>query len=229
VELSSLAWPDVAERAQQAILAVPLGSTEQHGPHLPVSTDTDIATALCRRLAEQVPEVMVAPPIHYASSGEHRGFPGTLSIGRSALEMLLVELCRSADAFSGVMIVSTHGGNRETVVRAVALLRSEGRKVCGWFPAGGDPCDSHAGSIETSVQLSLRPGAVHVDRVRPGNLAPLGELMPALREAGVAAVSPSGVLGNPVGATAAYGDQILRRWADDLVQAVKRVWQPTLR
>src|ERR1035441_1883006 len=66
--LADLAWPDVAERAQAgALLAVPLGSTEQHGPHLPLSTDTDIAVALCERLAAARGDVLIAPPLGYGS------------------------------------------------------------------------------------------------------------------------------------------------------------------
>jgi mycofactocin system creatininase family protein len=226
--LSSLAWPDVEERASHTVLAIPLGATEQHGPHLPLSTDTDIAVELCERLAAEMAQVLVAPAVCYGSSGEHRGFAGTLSIGQGALEVLLVELCRSADAFAGVVIVSTHGGNREVVERAVSVLRSEGRKVSGWFQWGGDPCDSHAGRLETSVQLALNPDVVRSDRFRTGCAKPLEELMPVLRREGVAAVSESGVLGDPLGSTAAAGEDVLRRWADDLVEAVKREWEPAL-
>jgi hypothetical protein len=62
VRLADLSWPDVAERAAAgAILAVPVGATEQHGPHLPLTTDTDIALALCDRLSDKRPDVLVAP------------------------------------------------------------------------------------------------------------------------------------------------------------------------
>jgi mycofactocin precursor peptide peptidase len=229
VGLGSLAWPEVAERARWSVVAVPLGSTEQHGPHLPLSTDTDIAVALCTRLEAEVPQVLAAPPICYGSSGEHRGFAGTLSIGQRALEAMLVELCRSADEFSGVMIVSTHGGNRDTVERSVALLRSEGRKAAAWFPRGGDPCDSHAGRVETSIQLALRPELVGRDRLAAGDTRPLPELMPVLREGGVLAVSSSGVLGDPLGSTSEIGREILQSWTDDLVETVRREWEPALR
>ena len=82
VRLADLSWPEIGQRAAAgAVLAVPVGSTEQHGPHLPLSTDTDIAVALCDRLAAARPDVLAAPPVGYGSSGEHAGFPGTLSIG----------------------------------------------------------------------------------------------------------------------------------------------------
>ena len=96
-ELSDLSWPQVRERAAAgAVLVIPLGATEQHGPHLPLSTDTDIAVALCRGLAAARPSVLVAPPLPYGASGEHAGFAGTLSIGQDAAETVVVELGRSA-------------------------------------------------------------------------------------------------------------------------------------
>lgn len=223
-ELSALAWPEVAQRAGHTILAVPLGSTEQHGPHLPLSTDTDIAVELSRRLAAAVPDVLVTPPIHFTSSGEHSGFPGTLSIGQAALELLLVELCRSADAFAGVIFVSTHGGNRDTLLRAVQKLHTESRNVAGWFPEGGDPSDSHAGWAETSCELAILPGAVRRDRLQPGNTSPLGDLFPALRRSGLACVSRSGVLGDPRGSSASGGEELLHQWTADLVLTVRRQW-----
>src|ERR1017187_10718541 len=80
--LADLAWPDVAERAQAgALLAVPLGSTEQHGPHLPLSTDTDIAVALCERLPGARGGGGVAPPVAPRGSGGDAGFSGPLPLG----------------------------------------------------------------------------------------------------------------------------------------------------
>src|SRR4051794_39471729 len=97
-KLDGLAWPALAgPAAGDCLLVLPLGSTEQHGPHLPFSTDTDIAVALAERLASTSPGVVVAPPLPYGSSGEHAGFAGTLSIGAAALEHVVVELVRSAD------------------------------------------------------------------------------------------------------------------------------------
>src|SRR5689334_2633361 len=90
------------------VIVVPLGATEQHGPHLPLGTDTTIACALASGLAA-AREVVVAPALPYGSSGEHAGFEGTLSIGQAALELVLIELVRSAA--SPVLFVSAHGGN----------------------------------------------------------------------------------------------------------------------
>jgi creatinine amidohydrolase len=219
-DLATLAWPDVAARAASTLLAVPVGSTEQHGPHLPLSTDTALAVALAHRLAARRRDVLVAPALAYGSSGEHAAFAGTLSIGQSALELVLVELVRSADAFAGAVLVSTHGGNARPVTRAVQRLTGEGRQVRAWQPPATDATDSHAGHTETSLLLALRPADVRRDRLEAGTRRPLPELWPALRQSGVAAVSASGVLGDPTGATAAAGERLLAEWADDLEQSV---------
>jgi len=211
--LGDLAWPDVPA----GLLVVPLGSTEQHGPHLPLSTDTDVAVALAHRLAADVADAVVAPAVPYGSSGEHAGFPGTLSIGQEALELLLVELVRSADRFSRVLLVNGHGGNAEPVRRSVARLRAEGRDVRAWGPSFGG--DAHAGRTETSVLLALgRP----VRAERPvGAAQPVAELLPAMLAGGVAAVSPSGVLGDATGASTEEGIALLDQASTDLLAFVR--------
>ncbi|MFE3000557.1 mycofactocin biosynthesis peptidyl-dipeptidase MftE [Nocardia sp. NPDC059246] len=218
VNLGSARAPDLADNADRLVLAIPLGATEQHGPHLPLDTDTAIASELCRRLAARAPNIAVAPAIPYGSSGEHAAFPGTLSIGREAVELLLVELIRSADAFAGVVLVNGHGGNLEPLRSAVTIARSEGRRVMAWVPTG-DASDSHAGHIETSVMLHLRPRDVAMDRAAAGNVQPLALLMDELRAHGVSSVSPNGVLGDPTRARAEDGERILARWTDILVSA----------
>jgi creatinine amidohydrolase len=216
VRLAELASPDVATGA---ILAVPLGATEQHGPHLPLGTDTEIALALADRLAAARPDVVVAPALAYGSSGEHAMFPGTLSIGQDALELVIVELVRSADAFGGTVLVCGHGGNAAALARAVATLSKEGRRVLAWAPRvlSGD---AHAGRTETSLMLALAAGLVRTERAAPGDTRSLAEVAETLRTRGVAAVSANGVLGDPTGASRAEGAALLDALAADLVAAV---------
>jgi creatinine amidohydrolase len=220
-QLAALTWRQARRRASRdTLLAVPLGSTEQHGPHLPLDTDTRIATALAAGLARRRDDVVVAPALPYGASGEHAGFPGTLSVGTPALELLLVELVRSAsDLCRGTVLVCGHGGNRDAVDAATRRLRAEGRAVLGWMASvpGGD---AHAGRTETSLMLALRPGLVRRARAAAGDSRPLAELMPRLRAGGLVAVSPNGVLGDPAGAGAAEGERLLAALLDDLVAAV---------
>src|SRR3984885_16235855 len=91
--LGDLTWPEVEELAADgAVLAVPVGATEQHGPHLPMATDTDVAMALAARLAARRRDVIVAPPVGYGASGEHASFAGAISIGWGTPALMLGEL-----------------------------------------------------------------------------------------------------------------------------------------
>ncbi|WP_338597496.1 mycofactocin biosynthesis peptidyl-dipeptidase MftE [Saccharopolyspora sp. SCSIO 74807] len=219
-ELASHRWPELTDRT---LLAIPLGATEQHGPHLPLWTDTAIATELCNRLAAERNNLVIGPAIPYGASGEHAAFPGTLSIGHDALRLLLLELVRSADHFAGVVVVNGHGGNLPALHSAEELLHYEGRSVLTWSPTGRAD-DSHAGHTETSVMLALHPENVHFGQASAGNTTALPDLMPHLREGGVRAVSANGVLGDPTAATADEGRDILSQWTNSLTNAVRH-WE----
>jgi mycofactocin system creatininase family protein len=207
-------------------LIIPLGSTEQHGPHLPVDTDTRIASAVACAVAERLAgDWMLAPAIGYGASGEHQGFPGTVSIGTSVLQLLLVEYGRSAcDWASRLVFVNGHGGNVAAVAAATSLLREEGRDVA-WCACSVPGADAHAGHTETSVLLHISPEAVHTAEWVAGNQAPLADLMPQLRAGGVAAVSTVGVLGDPTTASAVEGARIFAEMVDSCSRCVA-AWTP---
>ncbi|HEX2285014.1 MAG TPA: mycofactocin biosynthesis peptidyl-dipeptidase MftE [Mycobacterium sp.] len=211
-------------------LIVPVGSTEQHGPHLPLDTDTRIATAVAHAVADKLSDQdelnwMVAPAIGYGASGEHEGFAGTVSIGTASLRHLLVEFGRSACRWaSRLVFVNGHGGNVEALAAATALLRYEGCDV-GWCSCTVENSDAHAGHTETSVLLHISPGDVWLDERLPGNRTPLAELMPQLRSGGVAAVSEVGVLGDPTTATAEEGERLFAEMVEGCLRRVTR-WVP---
>jgi mycofactocin system creatininase family protein len=206
-------------------ILIPLGSTEQHGPHLPLDTDSRIATAVARgAVARLGQEWLVAPPIAYGASGEHQSFAGTISIGTEALTGLLVEYGRSADCWAERLVfVNGHGGNVDALTRAVTRLRAEGRDV-GWCPCTAVGGDAHAGHTETSVLLHISPADVLTDRWLAGNGAPLPELLPSMRRGGVAAVSRVGILGDPTTATPSEGKRIFAEMVDGCVRRVARWW-----
>ncbi|MFJ4655251.1 mycofactocin biosynthesis peptidyl-dipeptidase MftE [Nocardia sp. NPDC088792] len=226
-QLAELTSPEIEARAADSVLVIPIGSTEQHGPHLPLSTDTEVAVALCERLAAARDDVLVAPALAYGSSGEHAGFAGTLSIGQAALELLIVELCRSAfDTFHRVLLVSAHGGNHEPLTRAVRQLRAESRAVQLFSPSwDGDP---HAGHHETSMMLALTPEHVRMERALPGDLRSLAELMPTLRTGGVRAVTDTGILGDPTHADPEFGHHLLETFSATLLHEFT-TWLPSER
>ena len=212
-------WPSL--RADRPLVLVPVGSVEQHGPHLPLATDAIVAAAVAREaarvLAARGAQVVVAPTAAYGASGEHEGFPGTMSIGHEALHAVLVELGRSACRWAaGVVFVNGHGGNVPTLKKAVELLRYEGRAVA-WTSCDLPGADAHAGRTETSLLLNLTPDVVVVDDIEAGCTTPVTELMPRLRAEGVAAVAPNGVLGDPRGSTAEEGARLFALLVDLLV------------
>jgi creatinine amidohydrolase len=225
-ELASSRWPAIAEGPRR-LLVVPLGSLEQHGPHLPMDTDTRIATAVAARACSGVPGVGLAPAVAIGASGEHADFPGTLSIGTAALAAVLVELGRHARLhWPATLLVNGHGGNVPAIQSAVNTLRHEGQECHVWHAglpeaAPGVPADPHAGRFETSVMLALAPSQVRLDAAAAGDTRPLREIMPDLRSRGVRAVSPNGVLGDPTGASADEGARLVERLVSGLRAAVE--------
>ena len=227
--LSSAHWPEV-EAGPRRLLVVPIGSLEQHGAHLPLDTDTRIAAAVARRACAGRSGVGLAPPIAIGASGEHADFPGTLSIGSVALSTLLVELGRHASLhWPAMVLVNGHGGNVTAIRDAVGQLRREGRRSHAWhaglrpgLPTTGDGLtpDAHAGRVETSMMLALAPGDVRLDAAAAGDTRPLTEILSELSAHGVRQVSPNGVLGDPAGASAAEGEQLLSLLVADLSQNV---------
>lgn len=199
-----------------------------------MATDTIIATELSRRaiadLARQprAPDVVMTPAISIGASGEHDGFPGTLSIGTAGLATVLVELIRSADWATGVLLVNGHGGNTEAISLAIRQCHRDGRNRCAaWSPQlpadRGD--DLHAGWVETSVIMHLAPELVSADAIEPGATPTIA----ALREHGVAEFSRNGVLGDPTGANTDDGAVIVAGWATDLRATIDRhlqQWSP---
>jgi creatinine amidohydrolase len=218
-------WPDLDGPARVTLL-VPVGSVEQHGPHLPLDTDTRIACAVADAAAARLgPDVLVAPAIGIGASGEHEMFPGTVSIGTEGLRTVLVELGRSAGRWvRRTVFVNGHGGNLDAVGAAVELLRAEGREVRSYScapPRALCPApDAHAGRTETSIMMAVAPEVVRLDLAQAGNTAPLQSLLPAMRAGSVRAVTSNGVLGDPAGATAAEGEALLAAMVDALVAAL---------
>lgn len=215
--LATMTWPEVEIAASEALtLLVPLGSTEQHGPHLPFDTDSRIASAVAVGAAIGRSALVVAPTLPFGASGEHAAFGGTLSIGTEALQQVLIELVRSTGiAFSRTVFVNGHGGNHAGMSAAIAQLQTEGHDVSAWFPRvpGGD---AHAGRTETSLMLAIDATAVRLAAAEPGTTEPLATLMPLLLASGVQAASPNGVLGDPTTASADVGHKLLAHLIADL-------------
>ncbi|QIZ38721.1 mycofactocin biosynthesis peptidyl-dipeptidase MftE [Saccharopolyspora sp. ASAGF58] len=222
--LAERTWTELEPR--RPVVLLPLGSCEQHGPHLPLDTDAAVATAVAERalaLLRGEVDAVLAPTQNYGASGEHEGFPGTVSIGHTALHLLVVELGRSVLRWAErLVVVNGHGGNLRSLVGAVRRLRYEGRDVAWWACSGGES-HGHAGRAETSLMHALRPDSVRSARMESGPLGSDDRVLERLMSVGVRAVSPNGVIGSPDGANAAEGGELLAEMSAGLAEAV-RAW-----
>jgi creatinine amidohydrolase len=235
-DLTSPAFARMRERAE--LVLIPVGAHEQHGPALPVSTDTLAAQVLCGLTATLLePRVVVAPAIPWGVSWHHQGFPGTISLREETLMAIVEDTVRSLHGFGfeRFLVVNTHGGNNAVLhlaverchrdlgipvvasVYAYALLAAASDDVLGPDATG------HGGGDESSVVLAMRPDLV--DRSALGQRhahEPLRRVQTIVRAAGGVLpieqhrITTTGVTGDSSEATAEAGQAILGRAANQL-------------
>lgn len=205
------------------LVVVPLGSWEQHGPHLPPDTDTVIISAVVAAATAGRQGITVAPTLGITASDEHAGFGGTLSIGTEATAAAVVAIARSASWASGVLFANGHGGNADALTIAREAMDHEGLVHDVWSLPPYDGADLHAGRTETSVMLHIAPGSVDMSRAVAGTGGAAHDLLATMREGGLRAVSPTGVLGDPTTATADHGRAVFAMWVGSLAQRLDRL------
>ena len=179
-ELARLTWREAEEATRQARLAlIPVGSLEQHGPHLTLDTDLAVAQALANRLHTDLgEEAVLCPPVAYGLSEHHMGFPGTMTLRPDTLIAIFEDLVESLAVWGlrRVLIVNGHGGN----IDALRLVSRNARRDHGslvaaimWAVLGApeiatrasSPQYGHACEIETSVAMDLVPDRVRLDQI----------------------------------------------------------------
>jgi creatinine amidohydrolase len=203
------------------ILLLPLGSWEQHGPHLPFDTDTiiinSVVTHALRDTQVDADGFAIAPTIAISASDEHVGFPGTLSTGTEPLVQSVVAICRSASWSLGICIINGHGGNADALTRISSALTYEEIRHSIWSLPSYDGSDMHAGHTETSVMLYVDPDKVQTDRIERGTVGDASALVAQMRTSGVAGVSANGVLGDPTTANSEHGIAVINLYSSSLV------------
>lgn len=171
---------EVGVLAPDALLVLPIGTTEQHGPHLATGTDALIATAIAERAAAAAsrPEtILLAPTLAYGASDHHVRFGGTLSLRVTTVQLVLRDLLATAAAagLRRVFVLNAHGGNAAACAIAVAEAAREHDLVAATAMPSDlvdpeqieGPLYGHAGSFETSLLLALEPDRVRLDLARP--------------------------------------------------------------
>lgn len=221
--IERLTWTDIeaalADGKRRVVICA--ASTEQHGPHLPEATDALLGEAYAEGLARALGDALVAPIIRPACSEHHMGFSGSLTIS----EELLMDLIDAYQAslrrhgFERFVVMSSHGGNFHVLARWERERKPADTVVLsdiGVFDAGfeairrfgrTDSAGPHAEVLETSMMLHLHPGLVHMDRAEPGftGKSSLDDVL----SRGMRAVTPNGIIGDPVGATPEMGAAVL--------------------
>ena len=241
-----LTWPELGEYAQaNAVVIVPVGAIEQHGPHLPVSTDITSAYEVARRAAGTITEfpVLVAPPIWWGVSSHHMGYPGTISLSADTFIDLMCDVCRSISVhgFRRILILNGHGGNAEMIAVSAQKLSEQGvfvaaatyfamivdeLRAIGESEIGGM---SHACEMETSLLLVLCPELVHMDRAVSEMRSAwtsffswdMRDPKPVYYAYDMKRDSQHGVIGDPTLATKAKGEQILSAAVDKVASFLR--------
>lgn len=214
----------------QVLCVLPVGATEQHGPHLPIGTDTMIATALCEAASARS-RVPMLPALWASCSQIHTtAWPGTISVGACDLIGQVVQIGSwiAASGFSRLLLVNAHVGNAGALKVAVETLRDGGEirpGLINWYEleevsasVNEDAADWHANAAETAMLLHLSPELVDLDAIRddPDRTAEL------LLSYSVRETSREGHTGSPTRATAADGALLFEAAAAALGERFER-------
>ena len=242
---ATLKWPEITERLKIVDTAIlPCGAIEQHGPHLPLDVDYFDADYMARKVAEacQNPKPFVLPPLPYGVSYHHSQFKGTICVTNNALSALIYDIGMSLaqNGIKKLVILNGHGDNAPTLNYAAQMINRDAKIfVCVETGETSDVDlyglietrnDIHAGEIETSTSLAIRPELVDMDKAVDDTLDLDNEYLDFTSERGVSwyvhtkTLTKSGVMGNATLASAEKGHkmwEIMIRKMADFVETIK--------
>ncbi|MEK8128779.1 creatininase family protein [Paenibacillus filicis] len=227
---------------ERALVILPVGAIEQHGPHLPVMTDTLIGEATLTQAFEKVggqEQIWLLPPISYGKSNEHLGLPGTISISAATLQGLIMDIAYSLhlSGFRKLLLFNTHGGNVDLLNVVSREIRIQyGMTVFYLSPSSLGGAEGiiapeeleygiHGGDYETSIVKAIKPGWVQ-DEFLIAEVPDLGGMKFLTLEGRIRFawrmedISASGICGDATQATAAKGEIMQERITDTLALAL---------
>ncbi len=228
IEVKDLSDPALSKliKSKRHVALIPVGSIEQHGPHLPVSTDSDIVSEIARRISEKT-GVMLLPTINYGVSFEHHP-RFNLSISKSTLQKFLIDLCTSLskNKINQIIILNGHHGNQPSLKNIPKIMSKIARgkvqvSVFSYWHFMKRKFD-HAGFVETSIMLAISE-KVEMKKARNGfNVDRYSEKqknrLNKLASKSFLAVAKNGIWGNPTNATAKDGKMILSEIMQNLLK-----------
>jgi len=240
-------WPEIKEAVQRdPVILLPVGSVEDHGPHLPLDCDNFLIGEMCHAAAQRIPDqVLLMPPIPYGFEDHHMDFPGTISIQPEHLMAFVLDITKSLahHGFRHILIADGHGSNMPILDLAARKTVLETDALCAVFiwpsliketiaelresdrPGGM----SHAAELETSVYLYLRPNRVRMDQAKkeigfpPSNFIwlDLVDKSPVSMMDWWSRISQTGVIGDPTLATKEKGERFFEAAVSRLVDLIK--------
>ncbi len=245
IRMDEMTWPDIRSAIEQGYttVVVAVGSTEQHGPHLPTMTDTRIGDEAAHRVAIKLGHTLQAKTIPVGCSRHHLAFAGTISLRDETLRMIALDYIDSliSSGFKRIIFLPMHGGNFPIIQATVkeAQAAHQGIEIIGVTDAAklgqcleaasaefgitANQSGGHSGESETSLMMALEANLVVKDRFAPGYVGQFGEKeMKIMREQGMPALSKNGVLGDPRKASAEKGEIYLNRLTEFLIQEIKK-------
>ncbi|MGD2271970.1 MAG: creatininase family protein [Desulfobacterales bacterium] len=245
-----ITWPEAKVRLQKTDIALlPVGSIEQHGPHLPLDTDAFDADYLAKRVAAvcSSPKPLVLPLISYGVSYHHEDFAGTISIDNDTLSRLVYDVGMSVarNGIKKMVIINGHGGNSPALNYAAQMINRDAHIfVCVDTGETSDvdinkivetPNDVHSGETETSTSLAVRPHLVRMDKARKSVPAFSSRYLNFTGKRSIAwyastrKISASGIMGDPTKASAEKGEKIWEIMIAHLVALVEDLKGMTLK
>jgi len=247
VLIEEMTWPEVRDavaRGKRRVIVM-LGAMEQHGPHLPIATDTYLGYATGERLARRLGDALVAPVVSIGYSVGHLPMAGTVSIEEPTLEAVIVDICRSLGrhGFHEIILLCSHGGNYRALRNVLPRLREEHRdirisaitdfdewlehtkKFAGRWGLDMARLGVHAAQGETSLMLAHRPDLVQMDKACEGFIGDASIRWRSKVPPPMDTMSPTGILGDARGSTADIGEKM---FADRIEQVARMIEQGTL-
>lgn len=240
----TLTWKEIEDRLKEVDTAIlPCGAIEQHGPHLPVDVDYYDAVFMAKEVAKQCadPKPFVLPPVPFGVSYHHSAFKGTISVTNNALSAFIYDIGMSL-AHNGIkklIILNGHGDNKPTLTYAAQMINRDAKIfVCVDTGETSDvdlyslidtPNDIHAGEIETSITLAIRPDLVNMEEAVDETLDLENEYLDFTSDRGVSwyvhtqRLSSSGVMGNAKKATAEKGRKMWDISVKKMVEFVESI------
>ena len=239
MKLAELHWPEVKElRREKTVAVIPVGSMEQHGPHLPFQVDTFVASRLAEDLEKTVPDVLLVPPIWAGVSAHHMDFPGSITVRAKVFMDFIHDICASLyhHGFHRIVLLNGHGGNRSSLeVLGQELFVEFGLTVntLAYWDLVPDLVRSlkqskskgmgHSGELETSLMLYLAPQSVNQKDIPPGVLGvhEEGATEGIKRYVNMKEHSAQGVIGKPSAASPEIGGQLYQGALAALQNAIR--------